>query len=310
MSATVSLYAGLEPCPGYKLRHLLGKGGYAEVWEASAPDGTSVALKFLPVGDSLSAAREIRSIQAVRQLDHPHLITIHQVWCQAGYIVVSMELAEGSLLDLLEIHGAEYGEAMPAEEVCATLHQAAEVLDFLNTRQHRIDGQRVAIQHCDVKPSNLLLCGRRVKLADFGLAAITTSRMQPHRRAGTLDYTAPEVFQGRLSDQTDQYSLAVTYCLLRGGALPFTDTPATFTKGYVRPAPCLEMLSEAERPIVGRALAPVPQDRWPSCRAFITAVALAATGREPRRPVQSARSEWATGRIGTTSGCRVGELDI
>jgi hypothetical protein len=72
-----------------------------------------------------------------------------------------------------------------------------------------------------------------------------------------------------VSDRTDQYALAVCYCVLRGGRLPFPDTPDHFAPNYTRPAPDLSMLSPAERPAVARALAPVPPDRWPSCGELI-----------------------------------------
>jgi serine/threonine protein kinase len=89
------------------------------------------------------------------------------------------------------------------------------------------------------------------------------------RRVGTLDYIAPEVFQGRLSDRSDQFALAVTYCQLRGGQLPFPNSPTTFRTDYIRPAPDLSMLSHREKPIIARALDPVPMDRWPSCGEVI-----------------------------------------
>jgi serine/threonine protein kinase len=263
----------MEPFPGYRMRQLLGRGGFAEVWEAERDDGIPLALKFLPAMDSVSTSREIRSIQMVRQLRHPNLIHIEQVWCHLGYIVVAMELGEGSLLDLLETSHAEYGTALSAEQVCLLLSGAAAGLDFLNARQHLLSGKRVAIQHCDVKPSNLLLFGDTVKLCDFGLASPTTTRLQFHRRAGTLDFLAPEVFKGRLSNHCDQYSLAITYCLLRGGRLPFTDTPSKFDGNYVRPDPDLSMLSRLEQPIIARALTLVPQDRWPSCQDMIAQLA-------------------------------------
>ncbi len=262
----------MEPYPGYRLRQLLGRGGFAEVWEAETADGP-VALKFMGCKDGLMASKEIRAIQAIRHLRHPGLTRIDQVWCQAGYIVIAMELAEGSLLDLLEAYVTEFNTPIVPEQVCLYLTQAADCIDFMNARQHTHEGRRVGFQHCDIKPSNLLLFGETVKVADFGLASATSTALKFHRRAGTLDYTAPEVFQGRLSDWTDQYALAVTYCQLRGGQLPFPDTPPRFTREYVRPAPDLSMLPDAERPVVARALSPVPQDRWPSCKEFITRLA-------------------------------------
>lgn len=265
MDHCVPLKPGLEPFPGYRNRQLLGRGGYGEVWEAENEDGRRVALKFLPCTDSDATAREIRTLQAIRDLRHAHIIKMDKIWCFGGYIVIDMELAEGSLLDLFDAYQTEFGTPILAEQVCLYLEQAAEALDFLNARQHIINGKRVAVQHCDIKPSNLLLFGDTVKLADFGLSAITSTNLQSHRRAGTLDYMAPEVFQGQLSDRTDQYALAVTYCHLRAGALPFHDTPSSIKKTYVRPEPDLSMLPENERPIIARALAHPPTDRWPTC---------------------------------------------
>jgi serine/threonine protein kinase len=272
----ISLQAGLEPFPGYHLRELRGRGGYAEVWEADTPNGRR-ALKFLSGVDDGAAPREIRAMEAVRKLTHPHLIQIDNVWTYGGYIVICMELAEASLLELLDAYQAEFGNTIVAEQACLLLAQAASALDFLNTRQHHIDGKLTAVRHCDVKPGNLLLFGEVVKLTDFGLATLATAPLQSHRRAGTLDYAAPEVFQGRISEQTDQYALAITYCLIRSGQFPFHDTPRNFERLYQRPVPDLSMLSRPEQPIVARALAAVPQDRWRSCHDFIAELTKVAT---------------------------------
>jgi serine/threonine protein kinase len=260
----------MEPYPGTHLGQLLGKGGFAEVWDAQTADGKSIALKFLPSRGDMSTANEIRAIEQVRKLHHPNLIHVDRVFLNWGYIIVAMELAEGSLTDLLDAYRTEFGTPIVPEQVCIYLNQVADALDFLHSRQHLVENQRVAIQHCDIKPSNMLLFGDTVKLADFGLSSVTTAKRQGHRKAGTLDYTAPEVFRGELSDQTDQYALAVSYCLLRGGRLPFPDTPQKFSETYVRPEPDLSMLGEAERPIIARALSVAPQNRWPSCVELIS----------------------------------------
>jgi serine/threonine protein kinase len=259
------LATGLEPFPGYRLIRFLGRGGWGEVWEASLGEKRRVALKFLPSDCALAGAQEVRALQSIRQLKHPNLLHVDQIWGWSGFVVISMELAEGSLLDLLDVYRRDFGTFIVPDHLCHYLTQAAEALDFLNVRQHILSGQRVAVRHCDVKPSNLLVQQGKVKLADFSLATWTTSPLWYHRRVGTLNYAAPEVFQGQLSDRTDQYALAVSYVELRTGQLPFHDTPPCFTRGYVRPTPDLALLEPWEQPILLRALDNVPQDRWASC---------------------------------------------
>jgi serine/threonine-protein kinase len=258
------LHAGLEPFPGYCLRHFLGKGACGEVWEAETPNGPE-ALKLMRCGTGKMATDEMRSIQLMRQLEHPNLIRIDRVWAYENYLVVAMELASASLEHLFRSYRAEVGGQVNPRSVCTALAQGAAALDFCNRRQHLMNGQRVGVQHCDIKPSNLLLVGNTVKLSDFGLASGLAAARKIHRRAGTPSFAAPEVFRGELSDTTDQYALAVSYCWLRGGKLPFPATPTDFEAGHVPPEPQLGMLSAPERPLVARALSPSPRDRWPSC---------------------------------------------
>jgi serine/threonine protein kinase len=255
--------------PGYHLRRLRGVGGYGEVWEADKDGGGVVALKFLPGMRYGGGRQELRSIQIVQKLSHPNLIQIERVWCAGGFLVIAMELADGSLADLLEVYRTELGTALPLDHLLPLLTQAAEALDFLNNRHHLIQGQSTTVQHCDINPTNLLVFGQTVKVSDFTLTSTLTTQHKIHRRAGTPAYAAPEVFHGRLSDRTDQYSLAMCYCQLRGGRLPFVNGPTSFPDGYTRPAPDLSMLTEAEQPILARALAVKPQDRWSSCAELL-----------------------------------------
>lgn len=284
-----------ELCPGYRLCRFLGRGGFGQVWEAEAADGTHVALKFLRCTGPQAAVQELRSIQVVRQLHHPHLVGIDRVWSARDHLVVAMELADGSLLDLLGVYREELGGPIPAGDLLPFLAQAAEAVDFLNECQHLVNGRRVGIQHCDINPRNILLFGEAVKLSDFGLTTVLGCPNAAHRRAGTPDYAAPEVFQGRLSDRTDQYALAVSYCLLRGGRLPFPDTPGKLKADYVRPVPDLAMLPEPERSAIARALARLPQDRWPSCRQLVAELSKTEAPAAPR-PVAARPGERRGGR--------------
>lgn len=274
MNRPPSLQVGAEPYPGYKLVQAIGKGGYGEVWEAEVAGGPHVALKFMPFSDSMAASRELRAIQNIRQIDHPNLVHIEKVWSQPGYLVIVMELAEGSLADLYAAHQTEFGTPLEAPNACLLLSQAGNALDYLNKRRHPRGGMVVGYQHCDVKPSNMLLFGDVVKLCDFGLSSQTSSREQQHRKAGTLDYAAPEVFEGRLSAQSDQYSLAICYCELRGGRFPYPKVES-FRGSWPRRRPDadLTMLAAAERPIIAKALHRQPQHRWRSCAELMAELA-------------------------------------
>jgi serine/threonine protein kinase, bacterial len=270
----VPLQAGLEPFPGYRLRRLLGYGSFAEVWEAETEDGSPVALKFLPAERQQAATPgELRALQTIRQFPHPNLIRVDRVWCQLGYIVIAMERADASLADLLATYRTEVGTAIIPEHACLLLSQAAVALDFLNARRHVVEDKTVAIQHCDVKPSNMMLFGETVKLADFGLAALVGGPVAARRPCGTPSYAPPEVFRGRLSRHSDQFALAVSYCELRSGRMPFTPAPRTFQPDYFHPPPDLSLLRPPERPILTRALAVAPEERWPSCLEFIDRLA-------------------------------------
>jgi hypothetical protein len=81
------------------------------------------------------------------------------------------------------------------------------------------------------------------------------------------------VFAGYYSDTSDQFSLAITYYVLRTGTFPFPSPPEKMPRaGFTRPPADLSGVTEAERPPLLRALSPAPQDRWPSCCDFMTAI--------------------------------------
>ncbi|QJW98743.1 hypothetical protein FTUN_6338 [Frigoriglobus tundricola] len=269
------LAGGAEPSPGYRLRCVRGRGGFAEVWEAEAPNGAPpVALKFMPTSNTSSTARELRSVQSFQSLEHPYIVKTYGMWSVPGYIVINMELAEATLLDLMQLYHNDLGQPLEPAVLCTYLAQVAEALDFLNARRHVRDGRRVGFQHGDVKPNNILLFGDVAKLTDHGLATPTYGPATPCPRQGTREYSAPEVFLGTLTDWSDQYSLAVTYYALRTGRFPFPPPPPPkeSSRSYLRPAADLSGVPEAERPALLRALAPVPQNRFPNCCEFMAAL--------------------------------------
>jgi len=261
----------------YRLKQLLGKGSFGMVWEAQNEKGEPRALKLLPGADDPLTRQEIRSIQMIAKLDHPNLMPVETVLSLPKWFVIAMKLADGSLQDLFEAYQAEFGTGIEPDEVCRYLSQAAVALDFLNLQKHQLGSWPVGIQHGDIKPSNLLLFGETLRVSDFNLASPTSRALAFGTRLGTPGYIAPEIYYGRLSNSTDQYSLAVTYCYLRSGRLPIIDKPPEPGQSSpgLRPPPDLSMLTLNERPIIAKALALMPRDRCKTCVEMLQQLTMA-----------------------------------
>src|SRR5262249_21113790 len=146
---------------------------------------------------------ELRVLEVMKDIRHPHLLGMFGAWQQEGDLIVAMELADGTLASRLK-EAREQGLAgILRAELLGYMRDAARGLDHLNA---------IKVQHRDVKPANLLLVGGGCKVGDFGLAKLLEHTVNASSGAMTPAYAAPEVIQGQTCAQSDQYSLAVTYC--------------------------------------------------------------------------------------------------
>jgi serine/threonine protein kinase len=265
----ISLHAGVEIVPGYRLVRRLGEGGFGEVWEALAPGDFSVALKFIRL-DTSKVRPEFRSLQILRTIRHPHLLDIQWAVERADRLVVAMPLCDQSLRDrFLECIGRQL-PGIPRAELMEYMQQVAGAIDFLNEPQHVMgDGKPFGVQHRDIKPHNIFLVGGSARVADFGLAKIVDESGAEHSGPLTPSYAPPEFFRSIVAPTSDQYSLAVTYTHLRGGHLPFTGTLQQIMHGILNNPPNLQHLPREEQPIVERALSKDPSKRWSCCREFV-----------------------------------------
>jgi serine/threonine protein kinase len=281
---SLAFSAHSEPIPGYRLLALLGKGGFGEVWKCEAPGGLLKAIKLVPRdhhhlnSDAPDGAdQEIRALGLMRTVRHPFLLSLERIEVLPDLLAIVMELADRSLHDQFLEYRAMGLPGIPRRDLLAYLREAAEVLDVLN--------QRHGLQHLDVKPRNLLLVDRHIKVADFGLVShgpkVGQADRQTSRTISPL-YAAPEVFHGRVSPASDQYSLAVAYQELLTGEPPFHGkTIPQLAARHCYSEPNLSWLPANDLPHVARALSKDPARRFDSCTEFVRALLQAPLSRLP-----------------------------
>jgi serine/threonine-protein kinase len=255
--------------PGEKFEHhvvdeVLGHGGYATVYRAyDMNSDREVALKVLDGGhhDLECNARLRREFEFARRLTHPHIVSVYE----RGPGWLSMELLPGG--DVTGVHTI-------AKRIAA-LEQIADALDYTHNR---------AIVHCDVKPANILVRQdlSSAVLIDFGVAHAITDDIghRPGQIEASLPYAAPELITGHApTGATDEYALACTVVELVTGSPPFTAPTglglidAHLHKPPPRRSHEISWLPRVFDSITAKALAKAPQDRYPSCREFVSLVA-------------------------------------
>jgi phosphate/phosphite/phosphonate ABC transporter binding protein len=262
----------------YEIEAVIGQGGFGYVYRARERlTGETVAIKELVpgfFGDAQMVQRFIQEARATLRLTHRHIVRTYGIFQDHGTYYLAMEhLPGGSLADKLEDGPLRVEEAVRiAGELCDALVYA----------------HQEGVVHCDIKPANVLFDARgRVRLADFGIAHVSTQLMTRQlfttdgTAMGTVRYMAPEQLEGVRDDpRIDIYALgALLYEMLAGR--PYLDfetesTPAAQVRNVQRirsasPPPLEDVNPKVPRPVaraVQQALDKVPSSRPKSVRAF------------------------------------------
>ncbi len=265
---------------GYRMVKRLGGGNYGDVWLSHAPGDVPVAVKVIHRHlEDAEAQRELRALEAMRELRHPYLLATHACWTEGGRLHIAMELADRTLRQRLNecLEGGQGG--IPITELFRYFWEAADALDFLHSRH---------VLHRDIKPDNMLLVSGHLKLADFGLARLLEAgeTVEGSMVAGTASYMAPEVWAGKVSERSDLYSLAVSYVELRLGRRPYGgNTIADLMNQHRDGCPDLNGLPNEERLVVARALSTDRALRYATCAEFANALRAALVGQVGSRVV-------------------------
>jgi Tol biopolymer transport system component/tRNA A-37 threonylcarbamoyl transferase component Bud32 len=256
----------------YRITEKLGEGGMGVVYKAQDLHlDRSVALKVLPPERFADPERKQRftlEAKSASALNHPNIVTIHDIASDAGVDFIAMEYVPGTTLDRLIP-----GKGMRLNDALKIAVQVADALAAAHA---------IGIIHRDVKPSNIMVSDQgRVKVMDFGLvklkglvapaaasatATVTAIRTAEGRIVGTLHYMSPEQAQGRdIDERSDVFSFGSMLYEMVSGRRPFQGDSAVTTLAAViekEPPPLTGEIPAGVEKVVTRCLRKDPSRRY------------------------------------------------
>lgn len=296
--------------PGYRIEGELGRGAMGTVYLAVRESlQRQVALKVLApslTADESFRERFLKEGRIVAQLNHPHIVTVHDIGSHAGSFYMDLELARGgSLIDRIRT-------GLTQDQAVALTIDIADALAYA----HRRD-----FVHRDVKPANILFRDDDTSLlSDFGIAKSLGNETQLTAfgmSIGTPNYMSPEQGLGQpVTPQSDLYSLGVTFYEMLTGQRPYRaeSSYAVVAMHMNAPPPRLPDGLARFQQIIDRCMAKDPSQRFDSGEALIEALHQVAgldpsSSRTFQRSSYGAATPTLRGSTGQGSALPAGSLD-
>ncbi|CAE7253741.1 CPK34, partial [Symbiodinium natans] len=191
----------------------------------------------------------LRPIRVLKQLDHPNICKLYEVFEDKDSIYIVMDLCHGGELFDRIAEGALGDEA----QVAKLIRQLARALRYCHDR---------GIIHRDIKPENILFVSSHAeapaKLIDFGIACHFKQTATLRSRGGTEAYEAPEVQSENYSEKCDMWSLGVLLYAMLSGEMPFKSTSDARTGTFTMSGEVWDKVSPQPQELIRRLLVPDP----------------------------------------------------
>jgi serine/threonine-protein kinase len=272
----------------YRLLARLASGGMADVFLAASgfAGGASKLLVLKLLRDDLSPEDRAAFSQMFEdegrlamRLNHPHIVQSYEVGAEQGQSFIAMEYLEGQPLSSIQERAFGGGAQGPSLEMWSLemqLHVLCQVLEGLEYAHglRDYDGRALDIVHRDVSPQNVFVTyAGHTKLVDFGIAKTLDSHSRTAAGVvkGKISYLSPEqVRGGRVDQRADLFSVGVMLWesiarrRMHGDAAPYEVLRRLVSGELPALREAVPEVDPALERVVARALAPEPEDRFPS----------------------------------------------
>ena len=271
---------------GFRIESLIGRGGMGVVYLAEQVRyGRKVALKILApelAADSGFRDRFEQEWRMAAKLEHPNIVPVYEAGEAEGVLYIAMRYVGG--IDLNALLARE--GRLEAPRALGIVSQVASALDAAHAQ---------GLVHRDVKPGNILVAQvqgapEHVYLTDFGVAKQTTAGSGLTKTGlfiGTVDYAAPEQIEGKTLDgRADVYALGCVLYQCLTGVLPYEkDSEVAMLYAHLMETPPSLAAKDPELepldPVIAKALAKSPDDRYPTCRELVSSAQTALASAAP-----------------------------